>query len=194
MKLGGGCLQHACLFSWISTPLAGVSRSAIVNSHPLDAAAALPCSLAQICPDRDTNGTTQLAQLEFMTSYRCGPPVRPSYSLHAGRCSDITSPSAGPLMLKHCAIFSFYPWAGAWPQCEEVRQVNSRFLRGICICGRKCPWARHISCTAKGTAGRTDEGMGSGWRCLKSSVVCSPIWTVFTLKSTIIRTTLQTEV
>lgn len=52
-----------------------------------------PALVAQIFPD--TDGTTQLAQLEFMTSYRCGPPVRPSYGLHAGRCSEFTSPGAG---------------------------------------------------------------------------------------------------
>lgn len=33
------------------------------------------------------------AQLEFMTSYRRGPPVRPSYGLHAGRCSEFALPS-----------------------------------------------------------------------------------------------------
>lgn len=33
------------------------------------------------------------AQLEFMTSYRRGPPVRPSYGLHAGRCSEFGRPS-----------------------------------------------------------------------------------------------------
>ncbi|TNN81992.1 hypothetical protein EYF80_007638 [Liparis tanakae] len=48
-----------------------------------DTAAALPGSLAQTCPDRDANGTTQLAQLEFMTSYRCGPPVDGSIPLLA---------------------------------------------------------------------------------------------------------------
>lgn len=106
MKLGGGCLQRACLFSWITTPLARVSQWN-VNSHPLKTATALPCSLAQTCPDWDANGTTQLAQLEFTTSYCCGPPVRPSYSLHAGRCSDITNPLHWPLYAQAvlCNIF-----------------------------------------------------------------------------------------
>lgn len=108
-KLGGGC---ACLFSWIIRLWLCVPQWD-VNSHPLDTAAAPPCSPAQTCPDRDANGTTQLAQLEFMTSYHCGPPVRPSYSLHAGRCTDITLPLHWPLMLEHRALFSFHPWAGA---------------------------------------------------------------------------------
>ncbi|KAK5867194.1 hypothetical protein PBY51_011708 [Eleginops maclovinus] len=90
MKLGGGCLQHACLFfmdyyafGYVSHNGMSIVILSILQQHP-------PCSPAQTFPDRDANGTTQLAQLEFMTSYRCGPPVRPSYSLHAGRCTDIT--------------------------------------------------------------------------------------------------------
>lgn len=146
MKLGGGCLQHACLFSWIIPPLASVSHTEISIVILSILQQPSPALWLRFSPGRDTDGTTQLTQLEFMTSYCCGPPVRPSYSFHAGRCFWLHQPLRRPPVLKHSAIFSVYPWTGAWLQYQEVRQVKSRFLFGICErnCNRPAGRGRRV--------------------------------------------------
>lgn len=81
----------------------------------------------------------------------------------------LTSPAPTPASSAkaQCNIFSL-PWTGAWLQCQEVRQVNSRFLFGISICERNCNYPPGRGRSGKQRVqlgmqmkGREDDGMVS---------------------------------
>lgn len=141
MKLGGGCLQQACLFSWISTLWAYVSHNEMSIVIPSELLQPFPAFWLRPTWAETLMEQHSVAQLEFMSSYSSGLPVRSFYSLHAGRYSDITIPWAG--LVSSSYVQSFYSASGQehGSSVSKVRQVNSRFLSGICICERKSSYA-----------------------------------------------------
>lgn len=69
-----------------------------------------------------------------MTSYHCGPPVRHSYNLHAGKCSDITNPSFGPLLLELCSLSILVsPLGGSSVAAMLTSKVTLKFLLAVCM-------------------------------------------------------------
>lgn len=189
MKLGGGCLQHACLFSWISTPLASVSHnemSIVILSILQQPSPALWLRLAP---------TETLMEQHSSPSWSSWPHIAVAHlsdPLTVSTQADVlTSPT--PALASYakalCNIF-ILPLGRSMAAMLRSKtgqlQVAAWHLH-LWEKMQSCPWARHISCKAKRTAGRTDERMGrwwdSGWKCLKFAVLYRSISTTITLEN-----------
>lgn len=139
------CFHELIFFAW-RVPQRDVSRRLSKT------AAALPLLSGSDLPPTETNETTQLAQLGFMTSYRCGPPVRgPWLSPHV-RADVLTLPIAASAP---CNVF-IQPLSGIMTATSKVIWVYAKSLLVLKYWGRGCagPWARHVDIW--GPAGRAD--------------------------------------
>ena len=170
MKLGGGCLQHACLFSWITTPLAGLSHNEML---PPQNCSSPP--LPRLAP------TETLMEQHSLPSWSSWPHIAVAHlsdPLTVSTKADVlTSPT--PALASYaqalCNIF-ILPLSGSVD--AMLRSKTGQLWVPVCHLHlwekvESCPWARHISCWAEGPVGCRDEEMGrwwdSGWNCLRFS-------------------------
>lgn len=163
MKLGGGCQQHPCLFSQISSALARASFNEMSISIGRKLQQPSPGLCLQPVP------AETLMEQHSSPSWSSWPQIITIYLsdlfMVFPQADVLTSPTPWiwPLLLMHCAIFLFLPPRGgsiAAMFVKKDRSSPSSCLAFVSVRGKYSYslWARPISCQAEGARGCTEHG------------------------------------
>lgn len=160
MNLGGDCQQHACLFLWSRTSLAGVflGEMSIVVASELEQPS--PAPWLRLVP------TERLMEQHNSPGWSSWPHIIMAYLSGLFTLSVLadvlTSPAPELASCPHALCNIFYSSPGQERCCKKKTGHVQVPARHLCLWEKiqLCPWAKHTSCET--IDGRGDVEMARG--------------------------------